>query len=395
MRLLSCSLSFTLAALTLFAGSTSANEPADTIAFFEKKIRPVLVQHCYQCHAGDADDIGGSLLLDSRDGMMIGGDTGPAIKPGDADASTLVAALRYESAEMPPDGQLPDQVIQDFERWIAAGAVDPRKTDAVQPPPREAIDIDAGREFWAFRPIELVTPSTTTYPSSRGLIDQYLLDRLSQSNLDPNATAPATVRLRRLAFDLTGLPPDQDLLNRWIADPSPEHWQRIVDQLLSSAEFAEQWARHWMDVARYADSNGSDFNATHHEAWRYRDYLVRSFAADRPVDQMITQQIAGDLLRYENDAERYDNVVATTFLMLGTKMLSERDKSKLQMDVVDEQIDTVGRAFLALTLGCARCHDHKFDPVPTEDYYALAGIFKSTRTLNGESQKYVSDWNRV
>ena len=165
--------------------------------------------------------------------------------------------------------------------------------------------------------------------------------------------------------------------------------------MLASPQFAEHWARHWMDVARYADSNGSDFNATHHEAWRYRDYLVRSFAQDRPFDQMIRQQIAGDLLPAKSDSQRHDNTVASTFLMLGTKMLSERDKAKLTLDVVDEQIDTVGRAFLGLTLGCARCHDHKFDPVPTEDYYALAGIFKSSLTLNGESQKYVSTWNRV
>ena len=227
------------------------------------------------------------------------------------------------------------------------------------------------------------------------MIDDYLNDELISAEIIPNGIADPETRLRRLAFDLTGLPPTQELQERWLEDPSRHHWARIVDELLASPEYAEHWARHWMDVARYADSNGSDFNATHHEAWRYRDYLIRAYANDRPFDQMIRQQIAGDLMPTDSDAERHDNVVATTFLMLGTKMLSERDKAKLELDVVDEQIDTVGRAFLGLTLGCARCHDHKFDPIPTEDYYALAGIFKSTRTLHGESQKYVSTWNRV
>ncbi len=379
--------------LVWLTGSLVAAEKPDSVEFFEKKIRPVLVKHCYECHSADAKEIGGSLVLDSSAGMMTGGDSGPAIKPADAAGSLLVAAIRYEATEMPPDGQLPDSVIHDFESWINAGAVDPRNDAVSQPIPRREIDIEAGREFWAFRPLEFKPPSSNS--SSHRWVDQYLDDALAATDIQPNPAAPPAARLRRLAFDLTGLPPDQDLLSRWLAEPTPAHWQRIVDSLLASPGFAERWARNWMDVARYADSNGSDFNATFHEAWRYRDYLVRSFAADRPIDQMIRQQIAGDLLPAENDQQRYDNLVATTFLMLGTKMLSERDKPKLELDVVDEQIDTVGRAFLGLTLGCARCHDHKFDPVPNEDYYALAGIFKSTTTLKGESQKYVSTWNRV
>jgi hypothetical protein len=336
------------------------------------------------------------LVLDSSDGMMSGGDSGPAIEPGNAAASMLISAIRYESSEMPPQGKLPSGVIDDFEKWINAGAVDPRQANT-QPAAVMAsqVDLDEGRKFWAFRPIVDSPIPETEYLSSRGAVDQYLADGLLRAGIHANGPAPPEVRLRRLAFDLTGLPPGPDLLARWLADPTPQHWQRIVDSMLASPVFAEHWARHWMDVARYADSNGADFNATHHEAWRYRDYLIRMFAADTPIDQMIRQQIAGDLLPASDDAGRYDNVVATTFLMLGTKMLSERDKAKLTLDVVDEQIDTIGRAFLGLTLGCARCHDHKFDPIPTEDYYALAGIFKSTVTLKGESQKYVSTWNRV
>ncbi|MCM2373358.1 DUF1553 domain-containing protein [Aporhodopirellula aestuarii] len=372
-----------------------ASEPAESVEFFENRIRPVLVEHCYECHAADADEIGGSLLLDSSDAMLTGGDSGPAIQPGEVESSPLVLAIRYESTEMPPTGKLPDSVIRDFEEWIAAGATDPRDTPPAASVPREKIDIEEGRQFWAFQPLSFTEPEIEPYEGSRGPIDQFLGQRLQESGVSPNAQSSDELRLRRLAFDLTGLPPSIELQQRWMADPSWENWERIVDEMLDSQGFAEHWARHWMDVARYADSNGSDFNATFHEAWRYRDYLVRSFASDRPFDQMIRQQIAGDQLPFETDEQRHDNLVATTFLMLGTKMLSERDKTKLELDVVDEQIDTIGRAFLGLTLGCARCHDHKFDPVPTTDYYALAGIFKSTVTLKGESQRYVSTWNRV
>ncbi|QDT11276.1 DUF1553 domain-containing protein [Planctomycetes bacterium K23_9] len=395
-----------IAIVCLAAASQTVAQSPHTVEFFENKIRPVLVQHCYECHAAGADEVGGALLLDSKQGMVVGGDSGPVLESGNADASVLVAAMRYESSEMPPSGKLPDEVIQDFEKWIAAGATDPRSSVTAKLPMRAEIDLDQAKEFWAFQPIDAQPPATgsksatgsqsaAAATTATGRIDQYLIDAMNDSAVVPNSIASDTTRLRRLAFDLTGLPPDQDQLADWIADPSTAHWNRIVDSLLASSEFAEHWARHWMDVARYADSNGSDFNATHHEAWRYRDYLIRSFASDRSIDTMIAQQIAGDLLPAVDDRERHDNIVATTFLMLGTKMLSERDKSKLQMDVVDEQIDTVGRAFLGLTLGCARCHDHKFDPVPTEDYYALAGIFKNTVTLKGESQKYVSTWNRT
>ncbi|GAA5509951.1 DUF1553 domain-containing protein [Novipirellula caenicola] len=397
---------FQLASFSLAAFS---QEPG-SVDFFENRIRPVLVKHCYECHSAKSDDLGGSLLLDSSGGMTQGGDSGPAIVKGHPQQSLLVSAIRYESSEMPPQGKLPDQVIADFEQWITAGAVDPRDQPTSIPTATPAIDIEAGKQFWAFRPIQapaipdaIVRPSDTgsttslskSKPTSSSLIDCFLDAELAKASIAENELASPDIRLRRLCFDLTGLPPNLELQRAWSEDPSPQHWIQIVDQLLSSIEFAEHWARHWMDLARYADSNGADFNATHHDAWRYRDYLVRSFAEDRSIDEMIQQQIAGDLLPSSTDSQRFDNLVATTFLMLGTKMLSERDKVKLEMDVVDEQIDTVGRAFLGLTLGCARCHDHKFDPVPTRDYYALAGIFRSTQTLNGESQKYVSTWNKT
>ena len=378
-----------------FAISGSRGEEPSSVEFFENNIRPVLVKHCYECHSADAGEIGGSLMLDSRDGMRIGGDSGPAIDPGNVADSVLISALRYESIEMPPAGRLPEHIVHDFEKWIHAGAVDPREVPKGGVKENLSIDVEVGRRFWAFQPTAVTSIPRHPYDHSRGMIDQFLGRKLEEAGVSPNGISDAETRLRRLSFDLTGLPPSQALQARWLSDPSHRQWRRIVEQLLASPGFAEHWARHWMDLARYSDSNGSDFNATFHEAWRYREYLIRSFATDRPIDHFIRQQIAGDLLPADSDSERYDNVVATTFLMLGTKMLSERDKAKLELDVVDEQIDTLGRAFLGLTLGCARCHDHKFDPVPTEDYYALAGIFKSTVTLRGESQKYVSTWNRV
>ncbi|MFK8115046.1 MAG: DUF1553 domain-containing protein [Rubripirellula sp.] len=374
-------------------GSPAEANPPDSIEFFENRIRPALVQHCYECHSADSEEVGGSLLLDSSGGMMTGGDSGPAIKPGSSSASLLISALKYESTEMPPDGKLPSEVIEAFEQWIEAGAVDPRTSATSTVPARSRIDIDQGREFWAFRPLSISPAPTSTGLPSSGRMDEFINRSLDDASLFPNQTATPEVRLRRLAFDLTGLPPSLELQQTWMSDPTERRWRSIVDDLLASPEYGQHWARHWMDVARYSDSNGSDFNATHHEAWRYREYLIDSFASDRPFDKMVRQQIAGDLLPAASDDERFDNLVASTFLMIGTKMLSERDKEKLALDVVDEQIDTVGRAFLGLTLGCARCHDHKFDPVPTEDYYALAGIFKSTVTLKGESQKYVSTWN--
>ncbi|MCC9601160.1 DUF1553 domain-containing protein [Stieleria sp. JC731] len=396
---------FALVVGSILPAIASGFEPG-SVEFFEQNIRPVLVEHCFECHSESADQVGGSLWLDSADQMRAGGDSGPAVEPGDAEASVLISALKYESSEMPPEGQLPENVIEDFVAWVNAGAIDPRKASGTPAPSASKIDLELGRQFWAFRPLSTSAlggnasghqsnPSDHAAVSVADQVDAFVQDRLQDSAIIANAKANPAQRLRRLAFDLTGLPPDESLRSRWLASPDETTWRQIVDELIDSRSFAQHWARHWMDVARYADSNGSDFNATYHDAWRYRDYLIDSFDQDRPLDELIRQHVAGDLLPADNDQQRYDNLVATTFLMLGPKMLSERDKEKLVMDVVDDQIDTLGRAFLGLTLGCARCHDHKFDPVPMEDYYALAGIFKSTQSLNGESQQYVSDFNRV
>lgn len=367
--------------------------PAD-LAFFEQKIRPVLVQHCYSCHAADSEKIRGGLLLDTAAGLLQGGDSGPALVPGDAAASLLLQSLQYEAFEMPPAGQLPDSVIADFATWIARGAADPRTRHNGRVPQASA-DPLAGRDHWAFQPLNVTaTPDVQDSGWPLSWIDHYVLQKLESQNLTPAQDADQATLLRRLSFDLTGLPPTPQRIAEIAAADDPRGLESAIDTILESRSFAEHWARHWLDVARYADSNGGDFNATFHNAWRYRNYVINQFEQDRPLPEFIVEQIAGDLLPAADDASRERQVVATGLLMLGARMLSERDKAKLELDVVDEQISAVGKAFLGMTLECARCHDHKFDPIPTQDYYALAGIFRSTQTLDGEIQKYVSNWVR-
>ena len=374
--------------------TTLLAEEAVKLEFFEAKIRPVLVKHCYECHAVGSKEIGGELLVDSAAGLLKGGESGPALVPETPERSMLIEALRYEGVEMPPDGRLPEHVIQDFEKWIKMGAPDPRE-GKVPVAHKPKIDIEKGRQFWAFQPVHNAPiPKVVDTSWPRGSIDEFILSRLEADGLKPASDADRTTLIRRLYFDLIGLPPTPEQLDAVLNDKSPDAIEKLVDQLLESPQFGVKWGRHWLDVARYADSNGGDFNATFHNAWRYRDYVVSAMNNDKPFDQFVREQIAGDLLPYDSDEQRAEQLIGSGFLMLGTKMLSERDKEKLMMDTVDEQINTVGSVFMGMTLGCARCHDHKFDPIPTEDYYALAGIFRSTRTLEGESQQYVSTWKR-
>ena len=380
-----------------FGGRVSLGEDAKQREFFESRIRPMLVKHCYECHSAKAKEIKGNLRVDSAAGLLDGGDSGPALVAGKPGESLLMEALRYESFEMPPAGRLPKKIIDDFEQWIKTGAYDPR-TETPPSEPKAAprtIDIEAGREFWAFQPVKRAeTPAVSDKDWPLNDIDIFVLAKLEQARLKPAADADRRTLIRRLYFDLIGLPPSPAETRAFLQDDSPGAWKRVVDRLLDSREFGVNWGRHWLDVARYADSNGGDFNATFHNAWKYRDYVIESFNRDKPFDQFVREQIAGDLLPSESDAERAKQIVATGFLMMGAKMLSERDKVKLTMDVVDEQINTIGQGFMGMTIGCARCHDHKFDPIPTADYYAMAGIFQSTETLKGESQQYVSTWPR-
>lgn len=366
-----------------------ADEPTG-IEFFEKKIRPVFVQHCYECHSANAKAVKGGLLLDSRDGWKRGGDSGPALLPNKPQDSLLIKALRHEDGvEMPPKGKLPDEVIADFVKWIELGAPDPR-TAPVQAIARREIDIEAGKEFWCFRPItQPVVPvvKDKSWPSSD--IDRFILAKQESVGIRPLGDADRAIWLRRVTFDLTGLPPTSEEMHDFVSDSSPNAREQVVDRLLASPHFGERWGRHWLDIARFAESSGGGRSMILAEAWRYRDYVIRSFNDDKPFDRFVLEQLAGDLLPFDSPSQQAEQLVATALLALGPTNYEEQDKLALEFDVVDEQIDTLGKAVLGMTIGCARCHDHKFDPIPQRDYYALAGIFRSSHLLIHDN---VSKW---
>lgn len=353
--------------------------------FFEAKIRPVLITHCGKCHASAAETPRGGLRLDSREGLRLGGDSGPAVVPGRPDESLLLRAIRYrdEDLQMPPKGKLPDAVVADFEAWIGMGAPDPRTGPAPSPAGRPSNDLAKAREFWSFRPPKKSAPppvKRTEWP--RGDIDRFLLAALEARGLAPVVDADRPRLLRRVTFDLTGLPPTPEELDAFLDDGSPGAFAKVVDRLLASPRFGERWGRHWLDVARYAESSGKT-NFSYPQAWRYRDWAIASFNADTPYDRFVREQIAGDLLPAAGDRERADQIVATGFLALGSKAHDAENRGQFVLDVVDEQIEATTRAFLGLTVACARCHDHKMDPIPQRDYYALSGIFRSTQTCSG------------
>jgi cytochrome c553 len=359
---------------------------AEDIAFFEKKIRPVLADTCYECHSAESKSVKGGLLLDSRDGIRIGGDSGPAIIQGNPNESLLLEAVRYGNKElqMPPQkhgGKLPDHVIKDLEHWVQMGAPDPREGTK---PMAGGINLEEGRKHWSFQPLshpKAPTPHDGSWP--RKDIDRFVLSKLEASGIAPVEDATIQTLVRRLSFDLTGLPPSTQVLDKIKQTSSSSFVDEYVNELLSSSAFGERWARHWLDVARYADSSGRGSNLLFPNAWRYRDYVIDSFNQDKPYDQFLREQIAGDLLPASSAAEKNTNLIATGFLSIGPKQLDERDSLQFKLDIVDEQLDTMGQAMLGLTIGCARCHDHKFDAIPQKDYYALAGIFQSTETLYG------------
>ncbi|GDY18760.1 hypothetical protein LBMAG56_01050 [Verrucomicrobiota bacterium] len=382
------------------ASAPAATEPTrEQLEFFEKRIRPVLVNRCYECHSADAKKLKGGLALDTRDGLLAGGETGPAIVPGDPEKSRLIEAVRYQNRErqMPPKSALPADQIRDLEQWVKMGAPDPRHQPAAKIAKRE-IDLEAGRKFWAFQPIANPPvptpknlPASTPASAIRNPIDAFILAQLEPHGLALAAPADKRTLLRRATFDLTGLPPSPEDIAAFLADTAPDAFARVIDRLLNSPHYGERWGRHWLDVARYADSNGLDENVAFGNAWRYRDYVINAFNRDLPYDQFIREQIAGDLLPAATPAERHQHLTALGFLSIGPKLLAEPDKVKLLMDLIDEQIETLGRAFMGMTLGCARCHDHKFDPIPTADYYSLAAIFKSTHTM--DDLKTIAKWH--
>ena len=365
----------------------AATADAGKVEFFEAKIRPVLVAHCYACHATDAKDVKGGLLLDSRQGMLVGGDSGTVLVPGVPDASLLLEALRHDGLEMPPDRKLSDAVIADFWAWIGAGAADPRQ--GKQAPTKRTIDIEHGREVWCFRPIQRPSISATagtwaTTDIDRLIVAQQLAMSHDIAKLGRATEASPEILIRRLTFVLTGLPPtlqeQETFANAWENNPQTA-MEATVDRLLASPHFGERWGRHWLDVARFSESTGGGRSLMLPDAWRFRDYVIRAFNTDKPFEQLVREHLAGDLMPSSSDTEHDARVIGVGYLMLGAINYEEQDKEQLRMDVVDEQIDSMGRTFLGMTLGCCRCHDHKFDPIPTTDYYALAGIFRSTKSL--------------
>jgi hypothetical protein len=378
-----------LITIGLLANFASGAEPADEARhrFFESKVRPLLVEHCLKCHGPEQQWSG--LRLDSRDGLVKGGDSGPAVVINRPDESLLIRAVRHEPdfPAMPPEDEgerLSDDEIRTLSKWIADGAT--------YPPAPDRAAKDAAGPHWAFEPVSHpAVPNVADSMWPRGELDRFILTELEAEGFEPAPPAARQILLRRVTFDLTGLPPTPDELASFLDDDRPDAYERLVDRLLASPAYGERWGRHWLDVARYADSNGLDENIAHGNAWRYRDYVVQSVNEDKPYDRFLTEQLAGDLLPAPDDAVRRQTLTATGFLALGPKVLAEVDERKMEMDIVDEQIDTVGRALLGMTFGCARCHDHKFDPITTADYYGLAGIFKSTRTM--ESFTKIARWH--
>ena len=372
--------------LPFFQPLSATEELAKGFAFFENEVRPILVSSCLECHSEEAGKRKGGLWLDRKAGWALGGDGGPALVPGDPNGSLLIRSIRYsdEDLQMPPKTRLAPEQIATLEKWVAMGAPDPRNDEMAGAVRKAEIDYENERKGWAYRPLvrpEVPKPKAVAW--ARNEVDAFVYRELEANQLSPAPEAAPDRLIRRLFFDLTGLPPTREEVAAFVADPSDAAYQKLVDDLLSRPGYGEKWGRHWLDVARYADSNGGDRNFTFYQAWRYRNWVIDAFYRDLSYYDFVRAQIAGDLLPWETDQQRADQLVAATFLALGPKMLTERDKEKLWLDTADEQVDTMGRAFLGLTLGCARCHDHKFDPVSQEDYYAVAGIFRSTEVVTG------------
>jgi hypothetical protein len=403
-----------LAAFALSLPNAEAQSPtppqegeltAEQLKFFETHIRPVLIKECYSCHSTKTGNAKGGLRLDSQQLMHLGGSSGPAIVPGDTEASLLFNAISYQDFAMPPKGPLPPEIVTNFRKWIEMGAPDPRRTDAAKVN-SQITDADikqAKAEFWAYRkPAQPLVPKITSLSGSnnadtaatpqaaapwvRSDIDRFILAGLKEAGLTPSPDAEPRQLLRRLSYDLIGLPPTPQqtdaFVRQWSRDPD-RAIAATVDRLLDSPQFGERWGRHWLDLARYAESNGREVNMTFPQAWRYRDYVIDSFNKDKPYDRFVQEQIAGDLLPVKTDEQWAENLVATTFLAIGPKSLSEQNRVQFTADLVDEQIDATTRVILGTSVACARCHDHKFDPIPQSDYYAMAGIFGSTQAYYG------------
>ncbi len=369
--------------LASMTGAVYAQVPNDEeLKFFEQKIRPVLSQHCYSCHsvaAHVAKKLQGRLFLDSADGVLDGGESGVAtIVKGKSAESLLLKALKYDGVEMPPAGKLSDEIIADFAKWIDMGAPDPRKGETPARPKRE-INVAEGRHWWAFEPLKPVTPAQATGP-----IDGFVTAAQQQHGLKPSGPATKETLIRRAYFDLIGLPPTPEQVAAFVNDTSPQAFEKAIDELLSSPRYGEKWARHWLDAARFAESGGYEFDGFRPGAFHYRDWVIRTLNSDMPYDQFVRMQLAGDLLQ----PDEIEGAAATGFLVAGPYpgQITAKTVERIRYDQLDDMLMTVGGSMLGLTLGCARCHEHKYDPIPHQDYYALAASLARTshgpRTLD-------------
>lgn len=379
MHLFGCWFSI-LASIVLCAPSNlqAQTEPAKGDEFFEQKIRPVLAQHCYSCHSAAAEQnkkLKGKLYLDFAAGLLTGGDTGPAIVKGKASESLLIKALQFDGLEMPPTGKLPDEVIADFIKWVDMGAADPRLEQPSVKPVR-VIDLVEGRKFWSFQPLTAATPPEVKNKDwARTSLDRFIVSKHEELGLTPNAPTTKEKLIRRACYDLIGLPPTPEQVQAFVKDESPQAFEKVIDGLLQSEHYGERWARHWLDVVRFAESGGYEFDGFRPGAYHYRDWVIRALNSDLPYDEFVRMQIAGDKLQ-----PGYQGAAASGFLVAGPYpgQITAKTVERIRYDQLDDMLMTMGGSMLGLTLGCVRCHDHKYDPLPQQDYYALAATFAQT-----------------
>lgn len=391
--------SLALVGMAILSAANGSRADDSDIEFFEKKIRPALVTYCYECHSANAKKAGGELLLDSRQGVAKGGETGAVLHAGQPDDSLLIKAIRYtdDNVKMPPKGKLPDSVIADFETWVKRGAVDPRTESTVAKVAKPWNEIMKERsDWWSLKPVANSTSQNHAGPGALlNTVDRLISEKLAELKMSPAEGADARTLARRLSLVLTGLPPTIENVEQFVSacqkrpqsDRLPQEIvENYVDSLLQSPHFGEQWARHWMDVVRFSETHGNEWNYEVHHAWRYRDYLIRAFNSDVPYDQFVREHIAGDLLpepRWNQKEQFNESIIGTGFYRFGE--VNHDDCISLRSigyDLADNQIDTMTKAFQAMTVACARCHNHKLDAVSAEDYYSLLGILRSSRNVS-------------
>ena len=379
----------TVASAALCSSAIAQTNELHATEHFEKTIRPLLVRHCYECHSGASNKVKGGLRLDYRAAVLKGGDSGPAIVPGKPNESLLLATVKHDGLEMPPGKKLPSSEIDALVDWIEKGAFDPRDH---APDPNDVAtetfesNYQVRRQWWSLQPVQAIEPpklNTVEGSDELSEIDRFVVRQLQDNGLDLAPMADRRTLARRAYFAITGLPPSEAQLASFLNDNELGSWERFIDGLLSSPHFGERWARHWMDVVRYTDTYGYEWDMPAKGAWRYRDYLIRAFNADVPFDQLVREQIAGDLLespRINSELGINESLIGPMFYQMGEKRHGDSAEfDGIHQEMLDNKIDAFGKAFLSITVACARCHDHKLDAISQKDYYAMGGLFMSAR----------------